>query len=98
MIAAVRISQSIGVSAVLVGALVVGFGTSVPELLVSALAAGNDRVDVALANVVGSNIANLSLVLGTAAIIIAIVADRVTLRQMAVATARQPNINAMLLE
>lgn len=66
---AVRVSQALGVSAILIGAVVVGLGTSLPELLVSALAAGNGKLDVAVANVVGSNITNVTLVLGAAAVI-----------------------------
>ncbi len=63
---AVRISQALGISAVLIGALVVGLGTSLPELLVSAIAASDGELDVAMANVVGSNTANVTLVLGAA--------------------------------
>jgi cation:H+ antiporter len=66
---AVRVSQALGVSAVLIGALVVGLGTSLPELLVSGLAAGGGELDIAMANVVGSNIANVTLVLGAAALL-----------------------------
>jgi cation:H+ antiporter len=65
---AVRVSQALGISAVLIGALVVGLGTSLPELLVSALAAGDGELDVAMANVVGSNTANVTLVAGAAAL------------------------------
>lgn len=66
---AVRVSQALGVSAVLIGALVVGLGTSLPELLVSGLAAGNGELDIAMANVVGSNTANVTLVAGAAAVL-----------------------------
>jgi cation:H+ antiporter len=69
VLAAVRISRALGVSAVLVGALIVGLGTSIPELLVSALAARTGELDVAMGNVVGSNVANVSLVLGAAALL-----------------------------
>lgn len=68
VVSAVRLSQTLGVSAVLIGAVVVGLGTSVPELLVSALAAADGEIDVAMANIVGSNIANVTLVLGSAAL------------------------------
>lgn len=74
VVAAVRLSRLWGVSAVLVGAVVVGFGTSLPEMLVSGIASLNDELDVALANVVGSNIANVTLVLGTAAMAAPVVA------------------------
>lgn len=55
-----------GMSAVVVGAVVIGFGTSAPELVVSGIAAAQGDADVALGNIVGSNIANLTLVLGIA--------------------------------
>jgi cation:H+ antiporter len=69
VLSAVRISRTLGVSAVLVGALIVGLGTSIPELLVSALAARTGELDVAMGNVVGSNVANVTLVLGAAAVL-----------------------------
>ncbi|MCP4305835.1 MAG: sodium:calcium antiporter [bacterium] len=66
--AAVRLARALGVSIVLIGALIVGLGTSLPELLVSVIAGADGKVDVAMANVTGSNVANVTLVLGTAAI------------------------------
>ncbi|MDJ0960700.1 MAG: sodium:calcium antiporter [Acidimicrobiia bacterium] len=81
VVSAVRVSQAIGVSAILIGALVVGLGTSLPELLVSILASIDNRIDVAMANVVGSNIANVSLVLGFAAVVAPVAASRLTLRR-----------------
>jgi cation:H+ antiporter len=81
VVSAVRVSQAIGVSAILIGALVVGLGTSLPELLVSVLATIEDRIDVAMANVVGSNIANVTLVLGFAAMVAPVAAARLTLRR-----------------
>ena len=64
---AVRLARALGVSIVLIGALIVGLGTSIPELLVSAIASVDGKLDVAMANVTGSNVANVTLVLGTAA-------------------------------
>ncbi|MBR2574454.1 MAG: calcium/sodium antiporter [Loktanella sp.] len=58
-----------GVAPMIVGAVVVGFGTSTPELLVSLQAALGGQPGIAIGNVVGSNIANILLVLGMAAII-----------------------------
>ncbi len=69
VVAAVHVSRAIGVSAILIGALIIGLGTSIPELMVSVLAAAEDNLDVAMANVVGSNIANVTLVLGAATLI-----------------------------
>ena len=70
----------IGVPPLVVGAVVVGAGTSSPEAFVSALAALEGRLDVATANVVGSNAANLSLVLGSAALLRAVPVSRDLLR------------------
>ena len=69
---AVRLARALGVSVVLIGALIVGLGTSLPELLVSTIASVDGKIDVAMANVTGSNAANMSLVLGAAAILVPI--------------------------
>lgn len=59
------------VPAVVVGAVIVGFGTSAPELLASSFAAADGARDIAVGNIVGSNIANLTLVLGVVALVAA---------------------------
>jgi cation:H+ antiporter len=64
-----RIARSLGISALVVGLTVVAFGTSAPELVVSVFAAVNGQSDVAVGNVVGSNILNIALIMGVAAII-----------------------------
>lgn len=66
---AARLASSLGVSPTVVGLTVVAFGTSVPELLVSLSAALRGSSDIALGNVVGSNIANVGFILGIAAVI-----------------------------
>ena len=58
-----------GISLAVVGAIVVGFGTSLPELAVSLASAVRDDIDLATGNVIGSMVANLSLVLGGAVLI-----------------------------
>ncbi len=58
-----------GVSLAVIGAIVVGFGTSLPELAVSLASAVRNDIDLAAGNVVGSMVANLSLVLGGAVLI-----------------------------
>ncbi len=78
---AVTISRAFGVSAVIIGAVVIGFGTSVPEFVVSGLAAVEGELDLAVANVVSSNVANLTLVLGTAALIAALVSRLEVIRR-----------------
>lgn len=69
VVGAARLAANLGVSPLVVGAVVVGFGTSAPELLVSSVAAAGGSLDLAVGNVVGSNMANLTLVLGVAGII-----------------------------
>ena len=78
---AVTISRAFGVSAVLIGAVVIGFGTSVPEFVVSGLAAVEGELDLAVANVVTSNVANVTLVLGAAAVVSVLVARRQVIRR-----------------
>ena len=78
---AVRLSRTLGVSIVLIGALIVGLGTSLPELLVSAIASVDGQIDVAMANVTGSNVANVTLVLGTAALVTPIMSRTLILRR-----------------
>jgi len=56
----------------LVGILLVGFGTSFPELVVSVIASFHNKAQIAIGNVVGSNIANIGLVLGLSALIMPI--------------------------
>lgn len=73
---AVAIAGAAKISPVVVGAVIVGFGTSAPELLVSGLAAVNGDVDLGVGNIVGSNVANLSLVLGAAAIVVPLLVTR----------------------
>ncbi|MCP4961596.1 MAG: calcium/sodium antiporter [Actinomycetia bacterium] len=63
-------------SPVLVGAVVIGFGTSAPEMVVSAIASARGEVALGVGNIVGSNVANLTLVLGVAALITPLVVDR----------------------
>ena len=66
---AARLAVVLRLTPVVVGAVVVGFGTSVPEMLVSGLAAVNGRLDIGVGNIVGSNVANISLVLGAASFV-----------------------------
>ncbi len=80
---AVGLSRRYGVSPVLVGAVVIGLGTSVPELLVSVIAAAGGDAQLGVGNVVGSNVANLSLVLGTAALLVPIAVSSSILRREA---------------
>jgi cation:H+ antiporter len=69
VLGAARLAVALRISPVVVGAVIVGFGTGAPELLVSSLAAFRGELDLAAGNVVGSNLANLTLVLGVAGLI-----------------------------
>ncbi len=64
---AARLAARTGLSSVVIGLTVVAFGTSTPELAVSVQAALNDKGDLTVGNVVGSNIANVLLILGLSA-------------------------------
>ena len=66
---AISFANRLGMPPLLIGLTVVGFGTSMPELLVSLQAALDGSPAIAVGNVVGSNIANILLILGTAAVI-----------------------------
>lgn len=66
---AARLGGLLGVSPIVIGLTLVAFGTSAPEMAVSGLASAQGNGDTALGNVIGSNIANLGLVLGLAAVI-----------------------------
>ncbi|TQD38905.1 calcium/sodium antiporter [Haloflavibacter putidus] len=72
----VSLSFKLNISTMVIGLTVVSFATSLPELLVSLQAALNGASDISLGNVIGSNIANLGLVLGVTAMISAISIDR----------------------
>lgn len=66
---AVSVARRLGVSALIASLIIVGFGTSLPELLVSVRAATTGAAGIALGNVVGSNIANILLIIGASAVI-----------------------------
>jgi cation:H+ antiporter len=63
------LAHNLGVSPLIIGLTVIGFGTSAPEMVVSGVAALRGNPGLAVGNAVGSNIANMALVLGVAAII-----------------------------
>lgn len=82
---ALGISKRAGISPLLTGLVIVGFGTSMPELVVSVGAALSGQPDIAIGNVVGSNIANILLVLGLCAAITPLFISPLSLRRDAVA-------------
>lgn len=69
VVGASDIARSFGMSDNLIGMTIVAFGTSLPELVTSVVAARKNEVDMALGNVIGSNIFNILLVLGVASAI-----------------------------
>lgn len=73
-----------GVSPLLSGLVIVGFGTSMPEMVVSIEAALGGRPDIAIGNVVGSNIANILLILGLCSVITPLAVSALALRRDAV--------------
>ena len=80
---AARLSAALKVPPVIIGAVVVGFGTSAPEMVVSAIASVQGELDIAAGNIIGSNVANLSLVLGVAALLCVMNIDSSVLRREA---------------
>lgn len=74
-------AHDLGVSHLLIGVTIVGLGTSAPELLVSANAAFRDAPGIAIGNALGSNIANVGLILGMTALIVPLTVQSQTLRR-----------------
>ena len=66
----VKIARRLGVSPVMIGLTIVAWGTSLPELVVSTLAAAEGRPGLSLGNALGSNVANIGLVLGATALVL----------------------------
>lgn len=79
--AAVALANRLGVSKLVIGLTVVAFGTSAPELLVCVQAVLNGAPDIAIGNIVGSNIANVLLVVGAPALIAPFFCDRDAMRR-----------------
>ena len=69
VIGASATARNFGLSPMLIGLTIVAFATSAPEILVSVTAALKGASDLAVGNAIGSNIANIGLVLGTAALV-----------------------------
>ena len=76
-----RLARSMGIPALIVGLTVVSIGTSAPELLVSVSAALSGSSDISVGNVVGSNIANIGLILGISGLIYPISVNVTLLRR-----------------
>ena len=78
---AARIAVFYKISPVVIGAVLIGFGTSAPEMVVSGIAAGQGDLDIGVGNIIGSNVANISLVLAAAAAVSVIPVASSTLRR-----------------
>ena len=75
---AVGVAKFCGISTLMIGMVVVGFGTSAPEMVVSAISAMQDNPELALGNAFGSNIANIALILGFTAVVSPVAVKRVS--------------------
>jgi cation:H+ antiporter len=81
VLGAAAFARNLGVSTMLIGLTIVGFGTSAPEALVSAMASFQGTPELAVGNAIGSNIANIALVLGATALIAPLEVRSQTVRQ-----------------
>ncbi len=75
-----RIASAMGISSLVIGLTVVAFGTSSPELVVSVVSSLDGKADIALGNVVGSNIFNVLFILGIASLIVPLVVAQQLIR------------------
>ncbi|MCA9038781.1 MAG: calcium/sodium antiporter [Planctomycetaceae bacterium] len=75
-----KLAGALGVSSLVIGLTVVAFGTSAPEMAVSVSSSLSGQGDIALGNVVGSNIFNLLFILGASALVVPLVVDRKLIR------------------
>ena len=71
-----RLALSFGVRPLIIGMTIVSFATSMPEMMVSLLAIGKGSSDIAVGNIVGSNIANIGLILGASALLMPLTVPR----------------------
>ncbi len=81
VLGASAIARNLGISPLIVGLTVVAFGTSFPEILISGVAAWEGNTGLAIGNAIGSNIANIGLVLGATTLIIPLTVHSDTLQR-----------------
>lgn len=81
VLGAAATARNLGVPPLVIGLTVVGFGTSAPEMLISALAALDGNPGIAVGNALGSNITNIALVLGATAVMSPVLVNSDTLRR-----------------
>jgi cation:H+ antiporter len=75
------LARNLGVSPLIIGMTIMGFGTSAPEMLVSGLASANGNPGIGIGNALGSNIANIGLVIGATALIVPLAVSSRILRR-----------------
>lgn len=81
VIGAVGLARYLNISPLVIGVVIIGFGTSAPELLISGVSAWQGNSGLAIGNAVGSNIANIALILGVTAFLTPVLVARQTLRR-----------------
>lgn len=81
VLGAAALARNLGVSPLLIGLTIVGFGTSAPEILVSGMASLQGNPGLAIGNALGSNIANIGLILGVTAILVPLAVNSDVLRK-----------------
>jgi cation:H+ antiporter len=81
---AISLAEMMGISQVIIGLTVVAFGTSLPELITSIVAAFKDEVDIAIGNIVGSNVFNILSILGISSIITPLHAEGVSIFDLSI--------------
>jgi len=81
VVGAASTGRNLGVSTLIIGLTVVGFGTSAPEILVSGMASWQGNPGLAIGNALGSNIANIALILGAASLIAPLTVHSDTLKR-----------------
>ncbi len=95
---AARLAVVLRMAPIVVGAIVVGFGTSAPEMLVSGVAAANGRLDIGVGNIIGSNVANISLVLGAASFVAVVPVSRSVVRRDAAVSVAAVAVFALVVQ
>lgn len=75
------VAKTLGISPLLIGLTIVSFGTSAPEILIAVMSAGSGSSDIAIGNAIGSNIANIALILGAASLFMPIPVASTVLRR-----------------
>ncbi len=81
VLGAAATARNLGISPLVIGLTVVGVATSLPEVLVGSVAAVQDHLEIAIGNAIGSNIANIALVLGASALLFPITVASTSVRR-----------------